>query len=202
MNDNYKDYNIIPIGDHCAISLILGELEIRKKSYPFDWIVNVEQINESNIMYNIDIIQNMRIENVSNIVNMYIGNAFDNDKINKNNNIWFPHDDGNITEIFEKYERRFKRLYEDVTKKNIFILLTRRYYIDEKNFNKIMKTLLIHNKESIIVFISGINHMYFEDKKYERVIFKYIFYDASQAFTYDFDTFRPNIKIFLQELLL
>jgi hypothetical protein len=32
MNENYKDYNIIPIGDHCAISLILGELEIRKKA--------------------------------------------------------------------------------------------------------------------------------------------------------------------------
>ena len=28
---------IIPLGDHCAISIILKELNLREKSYPFDW---------------------------------------------------------------------------------------------------------------------------------------------------------------------
>ena len=27
----YSDYNIIPIGDHCSISIILKELNLRQK---------------------------------------------------------------------------------------------------------------------------------------------------------------------------
>jgi hypothetical protein len=124
MNDKYKDYNIIPIGDHCAISMVLTDLKIRGRSYPFDWLVHEKQIHESNIMYNIDIIQNMTLEKISDIVKIYIGNAFDNYNynINKNNSIWFPHDSGNVTDIIKKYERRFKRLY------NIFALKIYLYY--------------------------------------------------------------------------
>lgn len=34
--NQYSDYNIIPIGDHCAISIILKDFNLRKCSYPFD----------------------------------------------------------------------------------------------------------------------------------------------------------------------
>ena len=91
MNENYIDYNIIPIGDHCAI--ILKELGLRKKSYPFDWNTNIEQLHDSNIIYNVNLISELKSENIENIVKKYIGNAFDTDnKINSINNIWFPHD--------------------------------------------------------------------------------------------------------------
>ena len=33
--EKYSDYNIISIGDHCANSMILKELNLRKQSYPF-----------------------------------------------------------------------------------------------------------------------------------------------------------------------
>ena len=42
-----------------------------------------------------------------NLVKKYIGNAFENNKINTLTNIWFPHDTENIDIIFEKYKMRF-----------------------------------------------------------------------------------------------
>jgi len=199
----YSDYNIIPIGDHCAISIILSELNLRKQSYPFDWVTNIEQVYDTNIIYNIQIITELKVsENVYDIVKKYIGNAFDNKKINSTNNIWFPHDTENTTDIFEKYKRRFIRLKLDLHKKNIFILLTRHYYIEEDIFQKIIEKLLNYNNDSIILFISGTNHTYFENNNYSNVIFKYIEYDISKFYDYDYTTFRPNIKIFLSDFLL
>jgi len=199
----YSDYNIIPIGDHCAISIILSQLNLRTKSYPFDWVTNIEQVYDTNIIYNIQIINELNLsEDVYDIVKKYIGNAFDNEKINSTNNIWFPHDTGNITNIFEKYKRRFIRLKLDLNKKNIFILLTRYYYIEEDIFQKIIESLLNYNNDSIILFISGINHTYFENNKYSNVIFKYIEYDISKFYDYDYSTFRPNINKFLSDFLL
>ena len=33
--------NIIPLGDNCATSIILKELGLRKKAYPFDWCSHI-----------------------------------------------------------------------------------------------------------------------------------------------------------------
>jgi hypothetical protein len=199
----YSDYNIIPIGDHCSISIILQELNLKKQSYPFDWVTKIEQVYDTNIIYNIQIINELKSsDNVDDIVKKYIGNAFDNEKTNSINNIWFPHDTENITDIFEKYKRRFNRLKIDLNKKNIFILITRHYYIEEDVFQKIIEQLLNYNNDSIILFISGTNHTYFENINYSNVIFKYIEYDISKFYHYDYSTFRPNIKIFLSDFLL
>jgi hypothetical protein len=198
----YSGYNIIPIGDHCAISMILKDLKIREKSYPFDWVANTNHLYDTNIMYNIQIMNELNTsENVDEIVNKYIGNAFENGMTNSVNNIWFPHDNGNITDVFEKYKKRFIRLKQDLNKKNIFILLTRHYYIEKEIFEKNIEELLNYNNESIILFISGTNHTYFENMNYKNVIFKYIEYDIKQFFEYDYSAFRPKIKHFLSEFL-
>lgn len=198
----YSDYNIIPIGDHCSISMILKELNLRKISYPFDWVSNIEPLHDTNIIYNMHIINELKSStNVDDIVKKYIGDAFDNEKkINSNNNIWFPHDTEDTTNIFEKYTRRFLRLKEDLNKKNIYILLTRHYYIEKSIFEKIVEQLLSYNSDSIILFISGTNHTYFENVQYSNAIFKYIYYDISKYYDYDYSTFRPQIKIFLSDL--
>ena len=200
----YSDYNIIPIGDHCAISIILKELNLRKQSYPFDWVSNIEQLYDTNIIYNIKIISQLKSsDNIDDIVKEYIGDAFDNDKkINSINNIWFPHDNENTTYNFEKYQRRLIRLKEDLNKKNIYILLTRHYYIEKSIFDKILEQLLSQNSDSIILFISGTNHIYFDNIQYSNVIFKHIEYDTSHFYNFDYTTFRPNIKIFLSDFLL
>lgn len=199
----YSDYNIIPIGDHCVIAIILKELGLRKQSYPFDWITNKEQLYDTNIMHNIQIIDELATsDNVNTIVRKYIGNAFTNNNINSVNNIWFPHDTERIPDIFEKYKRRFIRLKQDLCKKNVFIIVTRYYYIPQDTFRHILERLLIYNSNSIILFISGINHTYFENGKYANVTFKYIEYDISQFYDYDYSTFRPNVKKFLSNFLL
>ena len=80
------------------------------------------------------------------------------------------------------------RLKQDLNKKNMFILLTRHYYIEQSVFKKISEQLLSHNNECIILFISGTNHTYFESMNFSK------FYD------YGYTTFRPNIKTFISEL--
>jgi hypothetical protein len=196
------DYNIIPIGDHCAISIILKDLNLRKYSYPFDWITKVDQLYDTNIIYNLSLINKLNItDDVDDIVKKYIGNAFENNKTNTLTNIWFPHDTENIDVIFEKYKRRFTRLKSDLYKKNIFILLTRHYYIEKYIFEQIIEQLLNYNRDSIILFISGTNHQYFNNMNNKNVIFKYIEYDISKFYDYDYTTFRPNMKIFLENFL-
>ena len=202
MNEKYLNYNIIPIGDHCAISMILKELGLRRKSYPFDWIMHTEGIHNTNIIQNVELIDLLKIKTIENIVKLFIDNAFDNENKTNSKNICFPHDTEEVCEIFTKYERRFNRILEDLNKNNIFILLTRHYYIDENTFNKIKQVLLRDNDNSIILFISGTNHIYFENKKDERVIFKFIHYDVSKFSDYDYYSFRPNVKEFLSKLLL
>jgi hypothetical protein len=56
MNKKYADYNIIHIGDHCAIPYILKEINLRLKSYPFDWVTKIDHLYDTNIMYNISLI--------------------------------------------------------------------------------------------------------------------------------------------------
>ena len=141
-------------------------------------------------------------DNVEEIVRRYLGNAYDNDKVNPETNIWFAHDHENINDVIEKYKRRFTRLKENLNKKNIFALLTRNYYFEKDIFENIIKQLLDYNNESIILFISGVDHKYFEEMKYPNVIFKYIDYDMSQYYHYDYSTFRPNVKSYLTNLLL
>jgi hypothetical protein len=198
----YSDYNIIPVGDHCAIPIILKELNLRKKSYPFDWVTHTDQAYDTNIMYNIELIKELySSDNIDDIVRKYIGNIHTNNEVNSMNNIWFAHDKESIPEIVEKYKRRFIRLKEDLNKKNIFVLLTRIYYIEKDIFQQIVDDLLKYNSNSIILFISGTNHTYFESTSYTNVIFKYIQYDSSNIYNYDYTGFRPNIKKFLSELL-
>ena len=199
----YSDYNIIPIGDHCAISIILKQLNLRKQSYPFDWVTKIDQVYDTNIIYNIQLITELKsTDNVFYIVKKYIGNAFDNEKINSINNIWFPHDTEPIPDIFEKYKRRFNRLKLDLNKKNVFILVTRHYYIEEDVFKKISEQLLSYNNESIVLFISGTDHSYFQNMNHSNVIFKYIEYDISKFYQYDYSAFRPNIKQFLCDFFI
>ena len=84
----YSDYNIIPIGDHCVTSMILTELNIRKQSYPFDWVTKTDHVYDTNIIYNIQIISDLKTsDNVDNIVQKYIGDAFDNNKTNNKTNL-------------------------------------------------------------------------------------------------------------------
>ena len=198
-------YNIIHIGDHCAISEILQELQLRKKSYPFDWITCVKQMQETNIIMNCNIIrQLMKTGDTLEATNTLLGDL-NGDIFNKiHNKIWFPHEKGTVAEIRSKYERRFTRLYNDIqNEENMFVLLTRNKYIEPVLFDEIIDTLLPHNKRNKILFISGCNHEYLLTDQYnDRVIFKHIPYDVYKFWRYDFTDFRPTVREYMRSVLL
>lgn len=199
--EKYKDYNIISIGDHCVTSMILKELGIRRKAYPFDWVTKNDQICDTNIIYNIDIINSLQNTSIETIAENYIGDALTNGNINSITNISFQHESGTKDEIFQKYVRRFRRLKDDMYEKNIFIFVTRYYYIESVIFTRYINILRLFNKDSLIIFISGIDHPYFDTIRDDRIIFKYIPYDISRIYEYDYNEFRPQIKAFLSNFL-
>ena len=205
-----KDYNIIPIGDHCSSANILKDLELRKCSYPFDWVAMNYPHKNTNFHYIINLLWNMKTENIETITKDFIGDAFvDEIYLNSKTNIWFPHDSGDFDENYSKYLRRFQRLYLDLTsKKNIFLLITRNHAISEKHFYIMMNVLTSYNNENKVIFISGRQHPYLSNidnsiiaKYKENVVFKHIFFNFKIGFTYD-DEFRENCKEYLREFLI
>jgi hypothetical protein len=193
--------NIIPLGDHCAISMILKEFNLRKKSYPFDWCAHIEAY-ESNILSNIEyLLELLEFKNIDSITCKLIGNTLSNND-SVYNNLTFPHEFGNIEETNNKYKRRFIRLYDDINNKNknIYIIVTRFIYIPEDIFNNLYNKLIEYNSDSYIILISGINHEY--KNTYSNFDFKYIPYDKKDFFNFDYSGFRPEIKKYLISKLL
>jgi hypothetical protein len=183
---------MISIGDHCIVPLLLKEMNLRKKSYPFDWTTHQEQLHDTNMMHNLSFIQRLSHDSIDSIVQDYLG-----PDITKGYHgvIRFPHEVGTKEEIAEKYKRRFQRLRDAMQTKQVYVMLTRHYYITEETMEIIRKTLLHHG--SILVFISGVDHPYIH---YPNVIFKHIPYDISQFYQYDYTHFRPMVKDYLSVL--
>ena len=186
----FHETTMISIGDHCIVPLLLQELNLRTKSYPFDWTTHQEQLHDTNIMHNLSFLERLSHDSIDSIVKDYLG-----PDITKGYHgvIRFPHEVGTKEEIAEKYKRRFQRLREAMQTKQVYIMLTRHYFIPPDIMDRILKTL--HG--SILVFISGTDHPYIQ---YPNVIFKHIPYDVSQFYEYDYTHFRPMVKDYLSEL--
>ena len=186
----FHETTMISIGDHCIVPLLLQELNLRTKSYPFDWTTHQEQLYDTNIMHNLSFLERLSHDSIDNIVKDYLG-----PDITKGYHgvIRFPHEVGTKEEITEKYKRRFERLRNDMASKQVYIMLTRHYFIPPDVMERIQKTL--HG--SILVFISGTDHPYID---YPNVIFKHIPYDVSQFYEYDYTHFRPMVKEYLSLL--
>ena len=198
-------YTLISLGDHCAIPAILRDLKFRKHSYPFDWVSNREELHETNLIYNFEItIKLLESGDVHAARVSYIGTEpLEHSKVNKGNNIWFPHDTEELNTVHQKYERRFSRLYSSIRSETpcLFFILTRHKCIDQSDFDKIFDTLMKYNSGNKFIFISGSEHKYLEDEKYSGTVFyKYIHYDISKFYDYDYDVFRPEIIKFIKEM--
>jgi hypothetical protein len=199
------DYNLIPLGDHCAISEILRELELRKCSYPFDWVAKPGLIYNTNLPDNFDfVLELMETHNVKEIVQKFIGDALDSPN-HSSGEKWFPHESGTKEEIVAKYERRFERLYTAIKEeKNIFIILIRHIVLPESYFNLILSRILAFNPQNRILFISGSDHPYLYAPHYRASVrFKHILYDLEKLdkdFTQDYKVFRPAIREYMREL--
>ena len=199
------DYNLIPLGDHCAVSEILRELELRKCSYPFDWVAKPGIIYNTNLPDNFDLLlELLETNNVKEIVQKFVGDALKSPN-RVSGEKWFPHETGTEDEIIAKYERRFERLYTAVKEeKNIFIIIIRHIVLPEPYFNFILSRILAFNPRNRILFISGSEHSYLHSPYYnDSVRFKHIFYDLKtldKDFTQDYKVFRPAIREYMREL--
>jgi hypothetical protein len=182
---------MISIGDHCIVPLLLKEMNLRKKSYPFDWTTHQEQLHDTNIMHNLSFIERLSHDSIDSIVQDYLGPDITN---GYHGDIRFPHEVGTKEDITEKYKRRFERLRDAMQTKQVYVMLTRHYYITEETMENIRKILL---HDSILIFISGTDHPYIH---YPNVIFKHIPYDISQFYEYDYTHFRPMVKDYLSLL--
>jgi hypothetical protein len=181
---------------------------MRKAAYPFDWNIMIPMVRTSNITYNMEVLKTlMKTHKVKDITRSYIGDALNSDiqqhrmnRLNTSCAIWFPHESGTREEIVAKYERRFERLYNDVsTKQNIFVICSRSVYIPQDYFDSVLLTTLLgYNPNNKIIFISGSNHEYLAEDKYKtRVLFKHVSYDPVARLD-DYDPiFRKNIKDYL-----
>jgi hypothetical protein len=198
--------NIIPLGDNCAIATILKELGIRNKSYPFDWISHVGpnptySIIETNINLLIHLIESGDCGKI--LYYMLQNNIDENQHIN--GDIIYPHEKGSIEETNEKYLRRIQRLYDDITdieNNNLFIMITRGYFVEENVIIKLYNTIMKLNKNNQLLFISGVEHPYIHFMKLDNMIFKYIYYDISRGWEPDYSHFRPEMKSYLSSLFI
>ena len=199
-----NDFNFISIGDHCAIPLILRDMNLKNDSYPFDWISSSNE--KTNLLRNCELVRKLlETKNAETVTQLLCGDAFTNGTRVYDGMI-FPHEHPNneadAIEILAKYERRFKRLLDHLlTKKNKFFLLTRFDYITQEQFDDIIKILISCNKNNRIIFISGVKHNYLFRKKYKKyVTFKYIFFNSSSnpdnLYAYD-APFRQDIRKYL-----
>jgi hypothetical protein len=195
--------NIIPLGDHCSPSIILKELNLRKKSYPFDWTNHAGGIFNTNLYKNFFLLLRLlKFHDFSKISQFYVGNAMKVGNHKTNNGIQFPHDLENNNNTIEKYKRRFERMYNDIVNKskNLYIIIIRKVLLKEEKLNEIIKELLYYNKESkIIIFFGNIENQ----EKYignKNIIMKYIPFIEEFGLDYDVN-FRENIKNSLKEII-
>jgi hypothetical protein len=198
-----EKYNIIPMGDNCITAEGLNKIGLRKTSYPFDWVTHGSYFKATNIIYNFETLDNLVKGKFS--VENFLGDAFTNGT-KMYRNIWFPHDhEENAEETLQKYERRFQRLKNDVlTKKNIFIFMTRQVVITEPAFDKIVAQVLSYNPENKIVFFYGSSHPYMGKAKYKHfVAYQHLFYDITKItpkMEYEYTYYRPLVETYLRNL--
>lgn len=189
---------IIPFGDHCATAIALKEIGKRQKSFPYDWCVHKEQMYKTNIYTLIENTINLFNNDLDTIVNGFLGDYHLNKNINTHNDIWFPHDIGDINSIYERYKRRFERLKEAIkNEKCHFISAIRLHCIDIVKINLFYDFLKSLNKSNKLTIISGIN----ESDKFKKtdIRYNYIYYEYKDDFSYD-EIFRSKVKDILKQI--
>lgn len=204
MEINLDEYNLISLGENCTIPLILKDLELRKKSFPFDWIVCRYQQQLTNVFLNICLLQNLLItRNPTDCADKLLGHVpfqIENNKVVSNNpkddgtninylnNIWFPHESKNPDEIEDKYQRRFKRLLDCLdNEKNVLIVYCRLHMLESMMIEHLVNLLKLKNSENKLICIFGSKPSLYEEKKIESL-------KEKDVFTYYVPYLNPEFK--------
>lgn len=152
--------NIISLGFFCGVAETIQKVGLRKKSYPFDWVISNEFEKVVSLIEN-------DFKGWLNLESLYQSKENREQYTNTKYNIGFFHDfdrytslDQQINNVRKKYEKRINRFYEDIKKPTLFI----RYLSSQsdfeyalKNNSKIESLLKRYNKQNQILYIANNN---------------------------------------------
>lgn len=147
-----KYENIISLGHFCSVALEMERYGLRSHSYPFDWLIS------DNFGSVIDLINN-NFEGFFDKLHFIEGYQDEGYVRNDRFHVDFYHDfvggkslDSQLIEVHNKYDRRIKRFYRDISNKTLFI----RYVGSREEFDWIYSNR---------VFIEDSIRKYCEDNK-------------------------------------
>lgn len=172
---------IVSLGEDCACSSYLRKFNLQSASYPFDWLTKASletrfELLLSNFEGFLDKKYLVHIEKNPNCVNDYKNEYYKNIK----NEIIFLHDfpasmtfEEGYELVFEKYQRRIKRLYEKIekSKKVLFVWLGKTQSIENDKILEYQRKLTekFKNKNVHILVLENIPNYKEKDFKEEKI---------------------------------
>jgi hypothetical protein len=173
---------ILPIGNNCVIAQTLKDTNLRKWSYPYDWIL-CDLKNSIELLLKVLKMPDeefpgffkdffSREGNKTHILQYNNAEIFTNVKYGMS----FPHD--TIPELYEKYLRRFKRMKDNFySSKHVLIVFGSRWENNETELLSLYDSLLEIKKDiNFLVFNAISNTLLLESKYIDKFIIKYIDY--------------------------
>lgn len=192
LDASYYD-EIIPIGDNCLPAFILKELNLRKASYPFDWVYSKQEFFP--IAADIIINKYKNFFNLCDLKCMYIDNKHNNlVYINKKTKLVFMHDfivgQYFIIQYFallKKYMRRIKKVKKTLSKEKILLLNIQQNKTEDKVLvEKLKQIRKVYNNNNIDLLVLQ-NDNTKDEKEYEVQILtpdiKKILYNNDENFS-------------------
>lgn len=198
-----KYYEYVSLGNKCPTAMMLQNLNLRKHSYPFDWIPTLPH------------------HILTYIKNKFIDFFPQKDCVLNKENIWFGHHDFNNQETKITLERRIDRLYElfnTCDKKTLFIYTTEadiynemksrdnenQNYLDILSFKDYLKTNYPKFLFDILIVNMNVTHIN-EENIYNVTINvdkKFLSDNMETHFSWCYDTYRGVLQRLLTEVLL
>lgn len=166
---------VIPLGEYCATAIALAETGIKERSYPFDWSAGVKWdiCGKCGFLGKIKLICDdfkdaFRSEDFT---EFWTAQSKHRSLLNKHTGLQYLHDfpwDMPVSEYFpefkEKYDRRVKRLYENIEQANsvLFVFVTRnnaRLSLDDINEGFRLLSEKFPNKNISILLLMSSNEL-------------------------------------------
>ena len=201
---------IVSLGEDCACSSYLRKFNLQSASYPFDWLFGAPLKNKLELLLSnfegfLDKKDLVHLEKNPNCVNDYKNEYY----MNTENKIIFLHDfpinmsfDEGHKFVFEKYQRRIKRLYEKIekSKKVLFVWLGKNQSLENDKILEYQRKLTEKfNNENIYLLILENTPNYkekdFKEEKISEKILKIKYDTKTTKVPHTNDEYLGNIEL-------